>query len=169
MTVSYAVWGLNGQAHSTWGFLPCPTCTVISLDSLNLFSILCMVLGERPTLFAIVHCEMWFLTCFFIFVDISLVKFGIEWWAMIQLCLHRCLFFTQTWYLDILPIHLLTVQVNNNVAIILFFYNFASVPTFLECVAVVKNQMCLVHIYQNTFTLVSENFGNLFFVLLSIK
>ncbi len=146
MTVSYTIWGLNGQAHSTWGFLPCPTCTVISLDSLNLFTILCMVLGKRPKFFAIVHCEMWFLTCFFIFVDTSLVKFGTEWWAMIQLCLHRWLFFTQTWYLDILPIHLLTVQVNNNVAIILFsiilplsqrFWNVLQ-PSKTKCVHIYK-------------------------------
>ncbi len=46
-----------------WGFLPCPTCTVISLDSQNLFTILCMVLGERPKFFAILHCEMWCLIC----------------------------------------------------------------------------------------------------------
>ncbi len=37
---------LRAQRSSTfnWGFLPCPTCTMISLDSLNLFTILCMVL-----------------------------------------------------------------------------------------------------------------------------
>ncbi len=56
---------LRGQRSSTftWAFLPCPTCTVISLDSLNLFTILCMVLGERPKFFAILHCVMWFLIC----------------------------------------------------------------------------------------------------------
>ncbi len=56
---------LRAQRSSTfnWGFLLCPTCTVISLDSLNLFTILCMVLGERPKFFAILHCEMWFLIC----------------------------------------------------------------------------------------------------------
>ncbi len=50
---------LRGQTSSkfNWGFLPCPTC------ALNLFTILCMVLGERPKFFAILHCEMWFLIC----------------------------------------------------------------------------------------------------------
>ncbi len=41
--------------------------------------------------------------------DISLVKFSTKWWAMIQLCLQRLRFsfYTQTWYLELLPIHLL--------------------------------------------------------------
>ncbi len=54
---------LRAQRSSifNWGFLTCPTCTVISLDPLNAFTILCMVLGERPKFFAILHlqCEMW--------------------------------------------------------------------------------------------------------------
>ncbi len=56
---------LRAQRSSTfnWGFLPFPACTVISLDSLNLFKILCIVLGEKPKFFAILHCEMWFLIC----------------------------------------------------------------------------------------------------------
>ncbi len=55
----------RAQRSSTfnWAFLPCPTCTVIYLDSLNLFTILCIVLGEGPNLFAILHCKMWFLIC----------------------------------------------------------------------------------------------------------
>ncbi len=55
---------LRAQRSSTfnWGFLPCPICTVISLDSLNLFKILCMILGERPKFFAIciAKCDFWF-------------------------------------------------------------------------------------------------------------
>ncbi len=76
---------LRGQRSSTfnWGVLPCPTCTAISLHSLNLFTILCMGLSERPTFFAILHCEM-------SFFDASLMKFGTKWWAMIQLCLRYC-------------------------------------------------------------------------------
>ncbi len=55
-----AIWGLKGQAHSTELAL---RCTVISLDSLNLFTISCMILGERLKFFAILHREMWFLNC----------------------------------------------------------------------------------------------------------
>ncbi len=46
----------------TWGFLPCPTQTEISLDPLNLFTILCMVVGERPKFLfnAILHWKMRF-------------------------------------------------------------------------------------------------------------
>ncbi len=70
-TVTVTAWRFLMQCHpraqrsSTFhsGFLPCPTCAVISLDSLNRFTILCMVLGERPKFFAILHCEMWFLIC----------------------------------------------------------------------------------------------------------
>ncbi len=36
-------------------FLPCPMCAEISLDFLNLFTKLCMVAGERPKFFAILH------------------------------------------------------------------------------------------------------------------
>ncbi len=66
---------LRAQRSSTfnWGFLPCPTCTVISLDSLNLFTILCIVLGERPKFCAVLHCENMIL---FLVFDISLVKFA---------------------------------------------------------------------------------------------
>ncbi len=51
---------LKAQRSCTfnWGFLPCPTQTEISLDSLNLFTILCMVVGERPQFFAILHWEI---------------------------------------------------------------------------------------------------------------
>ncbi len=44
--------------------------------------------------------------------DTSLWKFGTKWWAMIQLCLQRlrCSVYTQTWYLDLLLIHLFTVN-----------------------------------------------------------
>ncbi len=71
---------LRAQRSSTfnWCFLPCPTCTVISLAFLNLFTILRVVLGERPKFFAILHCEMWF---FYLF-DTSLVNLCTKWWAM---------------------------------------------------------------------------------------
>ncbi len=56
---------LRAQSSSTfsWGFLPCSTCTVIALDSLNRFTILHVVVGERPTFLATLHCKMWFLIC----------------------------------------------------------------------------------------------------------
>ncbi len=60
----------------------CPTCTAISLDSLNLLTLLCMVLGERLKYFALWN------VIFYLF-DTSLVKFGTKWWAMIQFCLQR--------------------------------------------------------------------------------
>ncbi len=53
---------LRAKRSSTFNWA-CPTCTVISLDSLNLFTISCMILGERPKFFAILHREMWFLNC----------------------------------------------------------------------------------------------------------
>ncbi len=73
----------QGSCTFNWGFLPCPTCTVISLDTLNLFTILCMVLGERPKFCAILHCEMWFWFVWHFSHEIC------QWWAMIQLCLQR--------------------------------------------------------------------------------
>ncbi len=109
---------LRAQRASTfnWAFLPCPTCTVISLDSLNLFTILCMVLGEML-------CNFAFRNVIFDLFDTSLVKFGTKWWAMIQLCLQRlrCSFYTQTWYLDLLPIHLPYELFQNSLTWI--FYN----------------------------------------------
>ncbi len=112
---------LRAQRSSTfnWGFLPCPTCTGISLDSLNLFTILCMVLGERPKFFAILHCEMWFLICW---------HFSCEIWHKVMshdpalLAKTEMLLYTQTWYLDPLPIHLLTVNCFQN-SLTWIFYN----------------------------------------------
>ncbi len=56
---------LRAQRSHTfnWGFLPCTTFTAISLDSLNIFTKWCMLVGERPKFFAILHWEMWFLIC----------------------------------------------------------------------------------------------------------
>ncbi len=65
-----AIWGLKGHAF-TWGFLPCPTQTEISLNSLNLFTILCIVVGVRPKFFASLLWEMWFLIC-----STLIMKFG---------------------------------------------------------------------------------------------
>ncbi len=67
---------LRAQRSSTfnWGFLPCPTCTVISLDSLSLFTILCMVFGEFLWNFA-----LW--NVIFDLFDTSLVKFDTKWWS----------------------------------------------------------------------------------------
>ncbi len=106
---------LRGQRSSTftWGFLLCPTCTVISLDSLNLFTILRVIVGERPKLFAILHCEMWFVW-----------HFSHEIWHKVMshdpalLAKTICSFYTQTWYLDLLPIHLWTVPKQFNVDIL---------------------------------------------------
>ncbi len=81
--------------------------TVISLDSLNLFTILCMVLGERPKFFAISHCEMWFL------ISLTLLPWNLaqsdEPWPNFA-CKDWDALFTQTWHLNLLPIHLLTVN-----------------------------------------------------------
>ncbi len=66
-----AAWRFLTQCHPraqrsntfNWGFMPCPTCTGISLDNLDLFTILRMIVGERPKFFALLHCQMWFLIC----------------------------------------------------------------------------------------------------------
>ncbi len=54
-----AVWHILMQCHLraqrsctfTWGFLSCPTQTEILQDPMNLFTMLCMVVGERPIFF----------------------------------------------------------------------------------------------------------------------
>ncbi len=56
-----AIWGLKGHAHS-----PEVSCLALHVlrflwNSLNLFTILCMVVVKRHKFFAILHWEMWFL------------------------------------------------------------------------------------------------------------
>ncbi len=68
MTVSYA---MPSEAQRSSTFLSCPICTMIYMDSLNHFTVVSMILGERPTFFAILHCEMLF------FISLTLhLKFG---------------------------------------------------------------------------------------------
>ncbi len=139
---------LRAQKSSTvnWAFLHCPTCIMPSLDSLNLFTIFCMILG---------------------FFDTSLMKFGTKWWAMIQLCFQRLKMLllypnmipwpTTNWpaYCKLFQNSLMWIFYN-------LFTSFCLCPNFFEMCC---SQAKVVNLL-NSFTLVSENFGNLFFVLL---
>ncbi len=155
---------LRAQRSSTfnWGFVPCPTCTVTPLDSLNLFTILCMVLGERPKFFAILHCKMWFL------ISLTLLSWNLaqsdELWSSFV-----CKNFL---YPNMIP------WPTNSPAYCKLFQNslmwiFYNLFTFILPLSQLFWNMLqpskICSYLQNTFTLVSENFGNLFFVLLSIK
>ncbi len=147
---------LRAQRSSTfnWGFLPCPTCTVISLDSLNLFTILCMVLD-------------------FLFV-----------WHFYREIWHKVMsqhpaFLAKTEMLLLYP-NMIPWPITNSPAYCELFQNsltwiFYNLFTFILPLSQLfwnvlqpsKNKICSY--LQNTFTLVSENLENLFFVLLSIK
>ncbi len=103
--------------------------------------------------------------------DTSLVKFGTKWWAMIQFCWQRprCSFYTQTWYLHLLPFTCLLWIVSKQITWI--FYNLFTFilplsQLFWNVLQLSKTKF--VHIYKIHLRC-SENFGNLFFVLLSIK
>ncbi len=137
----------------------CPTCTVISLDSLNLITLLCMVLGERLNVFAILHCEMWFL------IFLTLLS-----WNLAQSDEPWSNFACKDWNAPFIPKHdtLTYYQLTCLLWSVWKQFNMDIISPFpLLCVAAVKNYICSC--LHNTFTLVSENFGYLFFVLLSIK
>ncbi len=64
MTISYVMPSEGSKVkHIQLKFPALLYMSVISLDSLNLSTIFCTVLRERPNLFAILHCKMWFLIC----------------------------------------------------------------------------------------------------------
>ncbi len=155
---------LRAQKSSTfnWAFLPRPTCTVMSLDSLNLFTMLCMVLGERPQFLAILHCEMW-----------NVIFYLFFWWNLAQSDESWSSFACKDWNAPFMPKHdtltcyqftylLWTVTKEFNMDNhFTFIFNF-----FVMCCSRQKKK-CLY--LQNTFTLVSENLENHIFVILLIK
>ncbi len=159
----------RAQRSSTFhsGFLPCPTCAVISLDSLNRFTILCMVLGERPKFFAIFHCEMWFFIC------LTLLSWHLaqndEPWYSFSLQRLRCSFYNQTWYLDLLSIHLPTVNCFKTGYSITFSLLFCLCSNFFGMCWSCQKRI-FFHIYKIQYIYVGQwQLSKSFFVLLSIK
>ncbi len=116
-----------------------------------LFTILCMVLGERPKFFAILHCEIWFLICLTLLL-----------WNLAQSDEPWSRFACKDWDAPFIPKHdTLTYYLFQN-SLTWILYNL-----FTFILPLSKNK--IGSYLQNTCTLVSDNFGNLFFVLLSIK
>ncbi len=160
---------LRAQRSSTfnWGFLSCPSCTVISLDSLNHFTILCMLLGKRPTFFAMLHCEMWFLIC------LTLLLWNLaqsdEPWSSFAGKDRDAPFIpkhdTFTYYQFTCLLWIVSKQIT------WIFYNLFTFILPLSQLfwnVLQPSKTKFVHIYKIHLRC-SENFGNLFFVLLSIK
>ena len=81
------------------GYRYWPLRTNISPDSLNLFTILWTVDGERPKFFAILCWET-----FFELTDNSLTKFGTKWWTTTHPCLQRL----SLWWMLLLCLILIT-------------------------------------------------------------
>ncbi len=123
---------LRAQRSSAfnWGVLPCPTCTVISLDIPRIVSqyylwYLVKDLNSLPFCFA--KCDFWFVWHFSREICHKVMSHGPA---------LKCSLYTQTWYLDLLS-PAVSKRFNMDILYPLHFY-LTSVPTFLECVAAIK-------------------------------
>ncbi len=101
-----AIWGVKGQAHS-------PELSCLALHVLwflwipwifSQYYVWYLVKDLNSLQFCIAKCDFWFVW-----------HFSREIWHKVMshdpaLQRLRCSFYTQTWYLDLLPIHLLTVS-----------------------------------------------------------
>lgn len=141
------------------GFQRCSTQTEISLDSLNHFTILCNVDGEKPKFFAIFHCEMFF----FELTDNYLMKFGTKWWAMTHLCFQRLNF---CWLLLLYPI-VMPSSVNNSHVYCGMSLLFCPWPNFFECISGIK---FTVHLFlQNKIRLGRQNIKSHFYTVCQLN